>query len=477
MFEGFLIEEAEGIVRRELALQATYQPMLAVKVEGDEAVRTLVIDVTPTPRADRIEVRFEGVDDKLKKELVDSAGDRTQAVQALASPAEYERIVLAVLHSLGYPQATVSVGVPMFEEEVATVPVTVNAGTQFRIGDVTFERANGVKVEDLQAEAALEKGALYRAADVETARMRLQTRYRREGFTAASFEARENVRAADGLVDVVFAVKEGPRQVIQEITISGLQSVNEEVVRRTVRLKAGDGLRTDDWLDARRRLFESGLFRRVDIAVEPQQGAADTAPVSLRVTVEEWPALRLRYGFQVSEERPEENVNGRDLVPGVSGDLTRRTLFGRAITVGAAAQYQSLERLGRVFVNTPTLFGRSVQSSLTLERSREESRIDTLVTNRTTAAWEQRGRWRKLTLSYGLRFERNRTFDTQPAIRISRSTSRPTSAVSRRAPHGTPAMTPPIPRAGRLSPPALSMARHARLRSAVPEVAHTGLLL
>ena len=85
VFEGFLIEEAEGIVRRELALQATYQPMLEVKVEGDEAVRTLVIDVTPTPRADRIEVRFDGVDDKLKKELVDRAGDRTQAVQALTS--------------------------------------------------------------------------------------------------------------------------------------------------------------------------------------------------------------------------------------------------------------------------------------------------------------------------------------------------------------------------------------------------------
>ena len=88
--------------------------------------------------------------------------------------------------------------------------------------------------------------------------------------------------------------------------------------------------------------------------------------------MEEWPALRLRYGFQVEEERPEENVNGRDLVPGLSADLTRRTLFGRAITVGVAAQYESLERLGRLFLNTPTFFGQRVQSSLTLERSRQE---------------------------------------------------------------------------------------------------------
>ena len=63
VFEGFLIEEAEAIVRRELARQATYQPIVEVTVEGDESVRTLIIDVTPSPRAERIEVRFEGVDE------------------------------------------------------------------------------------------------------------------------------------------------------------------------------------------------------------------------------------------------------------------------------------------------------------------------------------------------------------------------------------------------------------------------------
>jgi outer membrane protein assembly factor BamA len=55
-----------------------------------------------------------------------------------------------------------------------------------------------------------------------------------------------------------------------------------------------------------------------------------------------------------------------------------------------------------------------VQTSLTVEQSREENRNDTVVANLTTAAWEQRGRWRRLTLSYGFRFERNHTFDTQP---------------------------------------------------------------
>jgi outer membrane protein assembly factor BamA/autotransporter translocation and assembly factor TamB len=414
VFEGFLIEEAETIVRGELARQAVYQPMVNVAVEGDESVRTLVIDVTPRPRAERIELRFEGVDEQLRSTLLDRVGGRTHALQALADPSEYERSVLAALHAAGYPRASVTAGLPIVEETIAAIPVAVSPGPQFRFGTVRFEGAAGVAVADLQREADLQPGVVYRAADIDAARTRLRSLYRREGFTTASLMAREDLRADAGEVDVVFAVTEGPRQVIEEIAVFGTESVGEDVVRRTLRLNVGDNLRSPDWLEARRRLFESGLFRRVDIAVEPLETAAGGAPVRLRVNVEEWPALRLRYGFQVAEERPEENVEGRDLVPGISGDLTRRTLFGRAITVGAAARYERRERLGRLFVSTPTLFGRQVQSSLILERSREENRVDTLVTDRTTAAWEQRGRWGRLTLSYGLRFERNHTFDTQP---------------------------------------------------------------
>ena len=415
VFEGFLVEEAESIVRGELARQATYQPKVEVRVEGDASVRTLVVDVTPGPRAERINVRLDGVDDRLRSDLLKEVGNREHAAQALTNPQEYERALLAALRARGYARASVSVGNPIFEETMATVPVIVNPGPQLRFGVVSFEGANSIPLDQLRAEAGLEDGAPYRADEVATARMRLEARYRREGFNAASFDAREDVREAEGKADVVFVVREGPRQVISDITISGVRSVNEDVVKRTLRLKIGDNLGTADWLEARRRLFESGLFRRVDIDIEQLEGAAASAPVRVRVVVEEWPALRLRYGLQVAEERPEENPKGRDLVPGISADLTRRTLFGRAITVGGAGQYQNRERVGRIFMNTPSIVGLPLQTSLTLERGREEFQTDTLVTDRTTAAWEQRFRWRrKLNVSYGLRFERNRTFDTGP---------------------------------------------------------------
>src|SRR4029450_114919 len=91
------------------------------------------------------------------------AGGREHAAQALANPQEYERALLAALRARGYARASVSVGNPIFEETMATVPVIVHPGPQLRFGVVSFEGANSIPVDQLRAEAGLEEGAPYRA--------------------------------------------------------------------------------------------------------------------------------------------------------------------------------------------------------------------------------------------------------------------------------------------------------------------------
>jgi outer membrane protein assembly factor BamA len=176
-------------------------------------------------------------------------------------------------------------------------------------------------------------------------------------------------------------------------------------------------------VQARTRLLDMGLFRRVDVASDPSEPAGSgvidgerNIPMRLRITVEEWPALRLRYGFELAQERPEDSPTGTDLVPGLSADVTRRTMFGKAIAFGGAFAYQRRERDARVFLNTSTMLGRPIGSSLIAERSRIDSAVVTLVTDRSSISWEQRTRVvRSLSLSYAYRFERVHTFDTKPS--------------------------------------------------------------
>jgi outer membrane protein assembly factor BamA len=137
----------------------------------------------------------------------------------------------------------------------------------------------------------------------------------------------------------------------------------------------------------------------------------------IQVTVEEWPQLRVRYGFTVEEQRPAEEVRGRDLVPGLSADVTRRTLFGRAIALVGAVEYQRRKELGRGILNAPTFMGLPIESSFIVERSREDFADATLITDRSGISWEQRFRFTpRLRLSYSYNFEKNHTFDTKPSL-------------------------------------------------------------
>ena len=290
----------------------------------------------------------------------------------------------------------------------------------FSIADVRIEGAGGLPAASAQQAVGLTPGQPYDPAAVEGARERLVARYRREGFTQAQVAVAQEVEEARPAVAVTFHASGGPRQVLAEVRVEGNRAIDEDVIVRAMALPVGEPVTADAWLQARTRLFATNLFRRVDVQavpVEPAPADGAVQPMRARVTVQEWPLLRLRYGFQVAEERPEAEPEGRDLVPGLSADLTRRTLFGRAVSLGAAFDYERRARRGRGFVNAPTLLGWPIESSLVGQWSRNEFTTTTLVTDVSSVSWEQRIRAaRHLQLSYAYRFERNHTFDTSPPV-------------------------------------------------------------
>jgi outer membrane protein assembly factor BamA len=363
VFDQFLVEEVTEVVRQHLAEEGYRQPTIDVRVTGDEVAKTLTITVEP--------------------------GDRSQ----------------------GGP-----------------VPVPVEASPLMpQLATVTFTGNLGLAVEQLREAAAMRAGGSYDPVEADAARGRLVTLLRFEGFMNPDVQVTAAAQSPTS-VHVTFAIEAGLRQVLRDVAVVGNRAIDTDVIVAAVGITPNTPLTAAASLRARTRVFDTGLFRRVDVAVQeltqaeleggqgPVGTREDEAPVRLVVTVEEWPVLRLRYGFQVAEERPEGEVEGRDLVPGVSADVMRRTLFGRAITTGAALQLQRREQLGRIFLNAPTLFGFPIGSSLVLERSRQEFSAVSLLTERSSISWEQRIRpTPALTLAYSYRFDRDHTFDTAPS--------------------------------------------------------------
>jgi outer membrane protein assembly factor BamA len=410
----FLKEEAEAIVRAALAADGYLEPTLVIALDSG-AAKTLRIEVTPGTRASSRRVTIAaGGDDALARDLEQWLRDRGLDA-AWREPGELQDALADELRARGYVGARVTAGTPRMEGDDAVLPIVVDAGPVFLFGEVRFTGASRVDADRLRETAALNPDSPYAPALVDAARRRIDAMYRQEGFLATRVTVEPLVERAARRVAIAFTIAEGQRQVLRDVAVIGNRGIDTDVITRALDLQVGEPLGGDAWLQARARLFDTGLFRRVDVTAEPLDAApdADERPTRLRVVVEEWPALRIRYGLQVSEERPEDSIEGRDLSPGLSADLRRRTLFGRAVSVGAAFEYQRRERLGRVFVNAPTMFGRPIESLLTVERSHRSFTEAAFVSDVSSVAWEQRVKVAApLQLSYTYRFSRDHTFST-----------------------------------------------------------------
>jgi outer membrane protein assembly factor BamA/autotransporter translocation and assembly factor TamB len=416
VFDEFVVDEAVQIVRDELGRRGYLQPTVDARIRDEGTTKTLEIIVEQGQRSMRTEVRIDGVPDETAAEIIDLLDERGVIDQAVTNPVAVEREVSSYLRVRGYARARVTTGAPVFADGTATLPVTVDAGPVFTVLSVTFEGGQALPEETRREALAVDLEMPYDPDVVEGARGRLVALYRREGFASAAVIVRPDIDQEQARVALTFVVEEGPRQVLKDIVVTGNRAIDTDVIVRALRLSLEEPLRANEVLQARTRVFETGLFRRIDVTPEQQESTADdVTPMRLRVTVEEWPAVRLRYGFVVAEERPEDNPEGRELVPGFSADLTRRTVFGRAITVGTALAFQRREQGARLFGNAPTFLGLPIESSLVGERSRQEIQAVSLVTSLTSVTWEQRARVlaRRLNLSYSYTFERQRTFDTK----------------------------------------------------------------
>jgi outer membrane protein assembly factor BamA len=291
--------------------------------------------------------------------------------------------------------------------------------------------------------ASLSAGTPYTDAAIDRARRAIVDGYRARGFNNIALAVRTATVEGSAQVDVTAAIDEGSQQRLREVAIAGLMRTNPEIVRRALKLEAGEPVNLAAWAAARQRLYETGVFRSVDVQPEPIAAATDTAaapaaappeePVRAKVTLAEWPPVRLKYGLEIEDTANTPSDEATRLAPdsssgsgrlfglAVAGDIGVRNLFGRAVAVGLAARYTNDFQAARAYATAPTLFGRRIVTNAFLSLSREqvgrgiEFGNPKFATNTFDVTLEQRLRpLAKTEVTYRYALERNHTFDLEP---------------------------------------------------------------
>lgn len=251
----FRVPDAEGDVQRlrEFLFGRDYHRADVELVDStyDEESNTVAleyrVDVGPV-----VKVEVEGVPRNAVRRLLPFRSDEDEySEDAIAQAADD---IVESYQQRGYFHATVDTE-SRRDDGVWTVTFHVAPGQRFRLTDVTV--SGNANIEDDELEdivATAPSGGLRRLLatifrrptgitreELSEDRDALESHYRLQGFSQATVETPVVTTRADGSMEIEFPVVEGPRTLVSEVTIEGLEQVAREDLPQ-LQLQVGEPL-------------------------------------------------------------------------------------------------------------------------------------------------------------------------------------------------------------------------------------------
>jgi outer membrane protein insertion porin family len=426
IFDRFLLDE----IRTRIARHLFEEDIIGSSVNVEIAVSTperkqVIIKVAPGTAVSDREIRFRGngaIEADQLRTVIEQAG---LEIDGWFEPARIAETVADYYRSQGYLSVAVEADQPRVLDGVGVLPVQVNEGPRFVVGGVMFPGVSPTRLLEVAAAVQLDTSTPFVTAEIDAARERVERMYARHGFNSVQIEIETEPDVANGTVAVEFAVLEGLQQILREVTTAGDTRTDDDVLRRALRLQIGEPVNLEDWAQARKRLYDTNVFRQVDIEPVPipptsEESAAGIEPVRAVVRVVEYPVWRLRYGAEFVDERaqvPDPDGDLRLQSFGVLADLQNQNLFGRAVTGGIAGRYERNRQAASLFSSNSSFFSLPIRTSGFVFMSRQRfqpTEQDTFITERAGLSVEQRWRpFRASEVLWSYRFERNHTFDPE----------------------------------------------------------------
>lgn len=416
VFDRFLLEEIESALRLDLMQHDVVSAGIDVVVEATTPVKLIRATVRPGPPARRRRVVYEGnqtltaaqLDAEITRWGLDDYG--------WLYPPSIANAIVQRYDAEGHRAARVSATEPVVEGGEALLRVTIDEGPVTTVASVTLSGDERPLAADGRRQLAALEGQPFQYGELDAVMARITRRYQDAGFNDVRLTPVVDAPAGATAVTIEVQVDAGREQRLAEVVVDGATRTRPQSVVTALGLHRGDPVNFTEWAQARKRIFDTNVFRQVDVRPEvlPQPNADGTEAVRARVTVTEWPAWRLRYGLQLDDRsetgQSEDTSAGRQRSLGLVANLQNRNLFGRALTFGVYGQAARRLQSGNTYLTFPTLFGRPLQTNLFASSSRQElpnseGEYD-LLRRRSLLSLEQRiRRGRAFQIAYGYRLK------------------------------------------------------------------------
>ncbi len=202
-------------------------------------------------------------------------------------------------HQRGFREAAVDTATSFQEDGRAVVGFTIEEGRPVQVARIDFSGA-GQDPEaglgpDLLANLPLRQGDRLNTLRLDATRDTLLQRLRNRGYAHAEVFRQSRIPAERSYeAEVTFEIEPNEQARYGDISVSGMRSLDESTVLRTVQFRSGDIYRANQLLDAQGRLFGMEIIRSAQVVAEPGERGDSLVPIA--VSVQEGNAYRVRAG-------------------------------------------------------------------------------------------------------------------------------------------------------------------------------------
>ncbi|MFN8687003.1 MAG: POTRA domain-containing protein [Acidobacteriota bacterium] len=233
--------------------------------------------------------------------------------------------------------------------DLVSITFNIDEGPQTRIAAVRIE---GIGEQDQDYVSSLIEtapGQPYSLLTINADRDRLLDLFYRNGYSEASLEIKAAPGDQPNSSTITYAIKPGLRHFVRDVIVTGLKDTNTSLVGKRIRLTPGDPLNNTEIFASQRRLYDLGIFARVDTAQQNPDGREISKIVLFNL--EEASRYSFNGGLGAEIARIGGGIasfaspaGGAGFSPRVSLGVNRTNFWGLGHTVGLQTRLSNIQR-------------------------------------------------------------------------------------------------------------------------------------
>jgi len=239
-----------------------------------------------------------------------------------------------------------------------SVQITVREGPQWFVNQLDLVGFPEGDLPYIRAVLQSTEGEPFSEANVAADRDTILSYYYNNGYPDAMFDWSESPGPSEYRVNVSYTMQTGRRQYVRAILVRGLRTTRNSVVDSRLLLKPGDPLSQRKIADTQQKLYDLGIFSKVQTAVQDPDGDEDNKYVLFDIDEANRYSFNAGIGAQLGRigggvTTFDEPAGTTGFSPRVSFGISRLNLFGEGRTLSLQTRVSTVEQRALLSYSAP----------------------------------------------------------------------------------------------------------------------------